>query len=144
MGAAIHRQLWSDAVRRSDRGRCNRSDVQQRHRARDLLPCALSCGPGCRQFETGGHEDAQATSCRLFSGPVGRNRGHVDAHEVVSTLTGDLAAAAKPPAGSWLSLWLIHPSGVIHQRPLIPTYPGRSRMVADAGEHRCALLEGVL
>jgi hypothetical protein len=37
MGAAIRRQLRADAVRRRDRGRFKRSDVQQRPRAAALL-----------------------------------------------------------------------------------------------------------
>jgi hypothetical protein len=64
VGAAIHRQPRSDAVRRCDRELAQHPDVQQRHQAAALSPAHLSCGSSCRRFETGGHEDAQATWCR--------------------------------------------------------------------------------
>ena len=52
MGAAIRRQLRSDAVRRRDRGRLNRSYLQQRHQAAVLFACALSSHRGGQGFKS--------------------------------------------------------------------------------------------
>jgi hypothetical protein len=52
LGAASLRQLRSDAVRRRKRSRRNTPDVRECPRPGLLSACALSCGPGCRGFES--------------------------------------------------------------------------------------------